>query len=140
MKEPLTSFSAGLLFSLGLGISGMTNPEKVLGFLDVFGNWDPSLVLVMVGGIATYATLFRLISKRSQSLLKLPLHIPAPRKADRPLFIGAAIFGIGWGIAGYCPGPALTSLGAFSLPALYAVVGMGVGMGLFEIGKRRGLL
>ena len=103
--------ASGLLFGFGLVLGGMTNPQKIVGFLDVSGVWDPSLALLMGGALAVTATLFPLIIKRDKPLLDTGLHLPARRDIDVPLVIGSALFGMGWGIAGYCPGPALASLG-----------------------------
>lgn len=109
MKK-LSAFVAGLLFGIGLLLAGMANPAKVLGFLDLAGNWDPSLALVMLGAIAVAWWPFHWAMGRSRSLLGAPMHIPATRSVDRRLIGGSLLFGIGWGIAGYCPGPALASL------------------------------
>ena len=99
--------TSGLLFGFGLVLGGMTNPQKIVGFLDVAGVWDPSLALVMAGALAVTATLFPLIIKRDKPLLDTGLHLPTRRDIDAPLVVGSALFGMGWGIAGYCPGPAL---------------------------------
>ena len=109
MKKNLTSFIAGGLFGMGLAVSQMINPEKVIGFLDVFGNWDPSLALVLLAAVVVSSIGFRFVLKQPQSLLGEALHLPMRRDIDRPLILGAAIFGIGWGLAGYCPGPALAA-------------------------------
>ena len=103
-------FFAGLLFGLGLTVSAMVNPAKVVGFLDLFGNWDPSLALVMGGGLAVTIPAFQLILKRDKPLLESRFFLPASKDIDRRLIGGAILFGVGWGIAGLCPGPALTSL------------------------------
>lgn len=106
----LAAFAAGLLFGLGLAISRMIDPAKVQGFLDLAGRWDPSLAFVMLGAVAVAALGFRLAKSRSQPLLEPGFQAPAKRAVDGPLLGGALIFGIGWGIVGYCPGPALASL------------------------------
>lgn len=126
-------FLAGLLFAVGLAISGMTQPSKVVGFLDFFGNWDPSLAFVM-GGAVTINTLFwRMFHKRKHPLLAQKFHLPECTQIDRPLVLGAAIFGIGWGLGGYCPGPGIASMASLQAPALVFVAAMAVGMYLFAI-------
>ena len=115
------AFAAGLLFGLGLSLGGMTQPAVVLGFLDIFGAWDPRLVFVMAGAVLTTAIGYRLVLRRSRPLLAERFQWPTSRRIDTRLIGGAALFGIGWGIAGYCPGPALASLGA-GVPALLVLV------------------
>jgi hypothetical protein len=110
MIGALSAFGAGLLFGIGLWVSGMANPKKVLAFLDVAGNWDPSLLLVMAGAVAVTAAAFRPTLKRAAPLLEPKFVTPTRRDIDWPLLGGAAVFGAGWGIGGYCPGPALTAL------------------------------
>ena len=128
-KLNISSFICGILFSIGLGISGMTQPQKVIGFLDVFGEWDPSLAFVMGGAVLSYLALQLLIQRNfSIPLLGGSFQIPSRKDLDRSLIIGALLFGSGWGLGGYCPGPAITSLGSGSLNALLFVVAMGVGM------------
>src|SRR5690606_23616134 len=104
--KALTYFLSGLLFSLGLIISGMTRPQKIIGFLDFLGNWDPSLSLVMVGAIAVHFPAYLWVKGRSQPLWSGSFAVPSRRDVDLRLAAGAALFGIGWGLAGYCPGPA----------------------------------
>jgi uncharacterized membrane protein YedE/YeeE len=128
----LFSWLAGLIFSIGLIISGMTNPEKVIGFLDLAGAWDPSLAFVMIGGIAMASIGFFVARKRTLSMLGLPMRIPTQRQIDRPLMIGSLIFGIGWGLAGICPGPALVLVGGGITQGIVFVIAMIAGMGLFE--------
>lgn len=128
----LTSLLAGLVFGLGLILSGMANPAKVLGFLDLFGRWDPSLAFVMGGAVAVSAVAFSIARRRSVSLLGAAMKLPTARQIDRRLVIGSVLFGIGWGIAGFCPGPALVALGMGEAKALVFVVAMLAGMGLFE--------
>src|SRR5690606_37556201 len=98
-----------------LGISGMTQPGRVVGFLDVFGDWDPTLAFVMAGAVAVHFITYRLIRKRKSPLWAPKWHLPTDRKLDSKLVLGAVLFGVGWGLAGYCPGPALTSLASFTL-------------------------
>lgn len=124
------SFLSGVLFGVGLVLSGMVLPEKVIAFLDVFGEWDPSLAFVMLGAIGVNAVVFRMIRNRSQPLFGGVFQLPTRRDLDGPLIAGAAVFGVGWGLAGFCPGPALTSLAGGNELALYFVPAMMVGMAL----------
>lgn len=129
----LTAFVTGLIFGLGLILSEMTNPAKIIGFLDIFGNWDPSLVLVMLGAITVSAVSFKLTKSRQQSFFGQQIKLPKSSKIDYRLITGSLIFGVGWGLAGYCPGPALTSvlLGGYQ-PLIFAI-SMLIGMGVFEV-------
>src|SRR3954471_20327407 len=131
------SFAAGLVFGLGLILSGMANPAKVLGFLDLAGAWDPSLALVMVGAIAVGFVAFAVASARTTSYLGLPLKLPTGRDIDGRLLGGSLLFGAGWGVAGFCPGPALAALGMGELKAVVFVAAMLLGMGVFELLERR---
>jgi len=132
-KSNMISFFCGILFSIGLGISGMTQPQKVIGFLDVFGEWDPSLAFVMGGAVLSYFALQLWIQRNfSIPVMGGSFQIPSRKDLDRSLIIGALLFGSGWGLGGYCPGPAITSLGSGSLNALLFVVAMGVGMLLVD--------
>jgi uncharacterized membrane protein YedE/YeeE len=133
MKFILTTFLVGILFGLGLGLSGMTQPEKVIGFLDIFGDWDPSLIFVMVGAIAVHMGSYRLIVKRPSPILHPKFLIPTRRDIDSPLIVGSGLFGIGWGLGGYCPGPGITSLSSGSMSALYFVGAMLGGMVLYDV-------
>jgi hypothetical protein len=126
----VVAFFAGILFAVGLGVSGMTQPAKVLAFLDVTGRWDPSLALVMLGAIAVHAPLVRLILRRRTPVLSSAFSLPARSAIDGWLFFGAAVFGVGWGLAGLCPGPALTVLASGKPIALAFVAAMLAGMGL----------
>lgn len=128
---------AGAVFGIGLIASGMADPAKVLGFLDLAGPWDPSLAFVMGGAILVGAIAFTFARKRAQSLLGLQMRMPTATQLDRRLVGGSLLFGIGWGIAGFCPGPALVALGMGEQKALVFVVAMLVGMGLFELFERR---
>ncbi len=128
-----TSLLAGLVFGLGLIVSGMANPAKVLGFLDLAGAWDPSLAFVMGGAIAVAALAFAVASQRTLSMLGAAMKLPTSRDIDRRLVIGSLLFGIGWGVAGFCPGPGLVALGMGEAKALVFVVAMLAGMGLFEL-------
>jgi LPXTG-motif cell wall-anchored protein len=128
----LSQYAIGVLFGFGLIISGMSNPQKVLGFLDLAGLWDPSLIFVMLGAILVGLAGFYVVKKRSEAFFGGALHIPTRTDISRALVIGSFIFGIGWGIAGICPGPALVVLGAGYLKALVFVVAMLVGMRVCE--------
>ena len=121
-------FFSGLIFGLGLILAGMTEPLKVKGFLDIAGAWDPSLGLVMGGAIAVGAVAFALARRRKKSWSGAPMEIPTDQTTDKRLVIGGALFGIGWGIGGFCPGPALVALGSGSASAAIFVVAMLVGM------------
>lgn len=127
---------AGLLFGIGLIVSGMADPGKVLGFLDLAGAWDPSLALVMAGAIAVGAVAFGIAGKRTTSLLGLKMNLPSASRIDRRLVGGSLLFGIGWGIAGFCPGPALVALGMGQAKAAVFVLAMLAGMLLFEALER----
>jgi hypothetical protein len=133
----LASLLAGLVFGLGLIVSGMANPAKVLGFLDITGAWDPSLAFVMVGAIAVGAVAFAVARGHATSLLGAQMRLPEVRHIDRRLLAGSALFGVGWGLAGFCPGPALVALGMGEGKAAIFVVAMLVGMWLYEVLERR---
>ena len=128
---------AGLIFGFGLLLSGMGNPAKVLGFLDLAGNWDPSLLFVMGGAMAVAAVAFAVARTKTTSALKFPLVIPMNRHCDTKLILGSILFGIGWGLAGICPGPALLLLGAGFLKGLVFVAAMLIGMLIFEYQAHR---
>ena len=134
----MTIFSAllaGLLFGMGLIVSGMTDPSKVLGFLDVAGKWDPSLGFVMGGAIIIGLLVFPFASKRTESVLGSPMRLPTATTIDRRLVLGGLTFGVGWGLAGYCPGPALASLTHGGTKPWVFVIAMLVGMALFELAE-----
>ncbi|USX18077.1 YeeE/YedE family protein [Oxalobacteraceae bacterium OTU3REALA1] len=131
-----TALLAGLIFGLGLILSGMANPAKVLGFLDLAGAWDPSLMFVMGGAIGVAFVGFAAAARRKVTPTGEPINLPTARQIDRPLVIGALLFGIGWGIAGFCPGPALVGAGMLEPKALLFVLAMLAGMGLFEWRRR----
>ena len=132
----LSEFLVGLLFGLGLLLSGMTDPGKVIGFLDLSGMWDPSLAFVMGGAIAVGFFAFALAKKRTSSFLGGALHLPTSNQIDRRLLIGSALFGAGWGTAGFCPGPGLVSMAAGQPKAAVFVVAMLAGMLVFEMADR----
>jgi uncharacterized protein len=125
----VSAFIAGLVFAVGLGISGMTQPSKVIGFLDVTGNWDPTLLFVMIGAVSVYAAVFRAIQRR-QPVFAPAMQIPPPRPVDWRLLAGAAVFGVGWGLAGFCPGPAIVSLASGAGQIALFVAAMVGGMAL----------
>lgn len=133
----LLNLAAGMIFGLGLVISGMANPAKVLNFLDVAGNWDPSLAFVMLGAIAVTATGFRFVLRRPKPLLEQSFHLPGQSSIDRPLVIGSAIFGLGWGLFGFCPGPAITSLGLAATGTLVFVPMMLIGIAAAALIRKR---
>lgn len=126
-KQLVTSLISGALFGAGLVVGGMTNPRKVIAFLDVAGAWDPSLAFVMLGAIAVHFIAYRWVLGSASPLFADEFAIPKLRQVDPKLVGGAALFGVGWGIGGYCPGPGIVSLGAGSLDALVFVVTMAVG-------------
>jgi uncharacterized protein len=135
----LTEFLVGLLFGLGLLLSGMTDPAKVLGFLDLFGHWDPSLAFVMGGAIAVGFFAFALARQRSTNFLGGAMHLPRSTQIDQRLVLGGLTFGVGWGLAGFCPGPAIVSMAAGELKAVVFVAAMVAGMVIFELAERSGL-
>jgi uncharacterized membrane protein YedE/YeeE len=133
----LMALITGLVFGIGLIVAGMTNPAKVLGFLDLAGRWDPSLALVMAGAILVALPAFRIAARRRQSLLGEPMHLPTATRIDRRLVLGSIAFGAGWGLAGFCPGPALASLATGAVQPLIFCAAMLAGMGIFELIQRR---
>ena len=134
--QRIFEFLAGLLFGLGLMLSGMTDPSKVQGFLDLFGLRDPSLALVMGGAIAVGFFAFAIAKKRTRSFLGHPLELPAAETIDKRLVIGSAVFGVGWGLAGFCPGPGLVSMASGQEKAAIFVLAMVLGMVGFELLNR----
>jgi uncharacterized protein len=137
MKQFLVSFCLAVLFGLGLGLSGMTNPHKVQNFLDIFGSWDPSLLFVMLGAIGVNLVLFHFILKRRKPVLSNDWRISSKKELDRGLIVGSFLFGIGWGLAGFCPGPAVVSLSFFKPEVFVFFLAMILGMFLFQlVGKR----
>lgn len=128
-------FSLGGLFALGLVLSGMTMPQKVVGFLDILGDWDPSLAFVMVGAIGVHALLYPLITRRNSPVLEDQFQIPSRKDLDPSLLLGAALFGIGWGIGGFCPGPGIVSASSGQSSGLVFAGSMLLGMFLFKLTK-----
>lgn len=130
--QKLSAFIVGLLFGLGLILSGMTDPGKVQGFLDLFGNWDPSLAFVMGGAIAVGFFAYALAKQRTRSFLGGAMHLPKATSIDKRLVIGSLTFGAGWGLAGFCPGPGLVSMASGEVKGLVFVAAMVAGMAVFE--------
>ncbi|PWR19647.1 DUF6691 family protein [Zavarzinia compransoris] len=138
MARILTALAAGLVFGLGLALAGMTDPARVLGFLDLAGAWDPSLAFVMGAGVIVTFIGYRLVFARGRPLLAASFQVPTRRDIDLNLVGGAALFGIGWGLAGYCPGPALSSLVGGDLRVLYLVLAMVAGMLVVRLARAKG--
>jgi uncharacterized membrane protein YedE/YeeE len=136
MRSRLSEFVVGLIFGLGLLLSGMTDPGKVQGFLDLFGVWDPSLALVMGGAIGVGFFAFAIAKKRTRTFLGGALNLPKSNQIDKRLVLGAVLFGAGWGLAGFCPGPALVSMAAGEIKALAFVAAMLAGMLVYELADR----
>lgn len=133
----LSALVSGLIFGLGLLVSGLGNPAKVLAFLDLAGAWDPSLALVMGGAILVGLIAFQLAARRQRSVLDEPIRLPTRRDIDRRLVLGSLGFGVGWGLAGFCPGPAVMAIGAGEAKAVVFVLAMLAGMGVFELIERQ---
>jgi len=127
MKNTIT-FIAGLIFGLGLIVSGMTNPANIIGFLDITGYWNPSLAFVMLGGIATAFFAFRYMERKKLTVFNEHVHLPGTTHINKELVIGSVLFGIGWALAGFCPGPALVVLGTGSKQAGIFIIAMFVGI------------
>ena len=132
----LTALMSGLLFGLGLIISGMTDPSKIIGFLDLAGDWNPSLAFVMGGAVLVGLAAFRFAANRPKAILGHAMRLPTARHIDRRLVLGGLAFGAGWGLAGYCPGPALASLATGSSEPIIFVIAMLAGMAVFEVQDR----
>ena len=124
MSEKIFSLFSGIIFGVGLVISGMTNPEKVIGFLSITHNWDASLIFVMGGAIIVTAPFFYLLRNKNKSLLGLDINLPQKKDLDKKLFIGAFLFGAGWGLVGLCPGPAVSSIALFEPITLIFLLAM----------------
>jgi uncharacterized protein len=132
----LGALLAGLIFGIGLIVSGMANPANVLGFLDLAGNWNPSLAFVMVGAVGVASVGFAIARRLDRSLSGAPMRMPVATRIDRRLLAGSAVFGAGWGLAGFCPGPALVNLGSGESSAVLFVIAMLVGMAIFSVIER----
>lgn len=128
MKRNAAVFGTGALFAVGLALSGMTQPSKIIGFLDIAGDWDASLAFVMMGAIAVHFVAYRIIRRRSAPLFDAKFHVPTRKDIDLRLVLGAALFGVGWGLGGFCPGPGLVAAGGGSLHAVVFLVGMTCGI------------
>jgi len=133
MKNALAALVVGFIFALGLGLSGMTQPQKVIGFLDLFGQWDPSLIFVMIGAILVHFVTYKLIRKKNSPLLSSQWHVPTKKEITPALILGSFIFGVGWALGGFCPGPAVTSLASFDKTPIIFVASMLVGMLVFKV-------
>ena len=132
-KNSFSALLVGVLFAIGLSVAGMTQPQKILGFLDVFGAWDPSLMFAMVGAIGLHAAyIFLLKPKFKQPVLAVAYQIPVKNQLTASLFLGSALFGIGWALGGYCPGPAIVSLAKLSLSPVLFVASMLAGMAIYR--------
>lgn len=132
----LSAFAVGLTFGIGLIISGMTDPSKIIGFLNLAGPWDPSLAFVMGGAVAVGFIAFRFARRRTAAFLGGAMHLPTARQIDQRLVLGSLAFGVGWGLAGYCPGPAVVSVGMGQGKAVVFVVAMLAGMAIYELIER----
>jgi len=137
VRRAIVAFVCGLVFGAGLIISQMSNPAKVIGFLDVTGNWDPSLALVMAGAIAVFGVLYRLALRQGTPLLAPQFTLPEKDSLDAPLMVGALIFGVGWGLGGFCPGPAIVSAAFGDARVWVFLAAMIAGMLLYRMGLRR---
>lgn len=137
MKHRLSEFLVGLIFGLGLLISGMTDPAKVIGFLDLSGAWDPSLAFVMGGAIAVGIVAFAVARRQTTNFFGGVIRWPTATAIDKRLVMGSLLFGVGWGLAGFCPGPALVSLAAGVPKAMFFVAAMLLGMVIFDLAERR---
>lgn len=137
MQRTLSAFIAGLLFGVGLAVSQMTNPLKVLGFLDVAGDWDASLMLVLGGAVTVTFIAFRFVLRRTEPIFDSQFHLPKLSTVDKKLIGGSALFGVGWGIAGYCPGPGLASLSTLNSEAIVFVATLLAGMLVYRAFERQ---
>ena len=136
MNRLTSAFIGGLIFALGLGISGMTDANKVINYLNFAGDWDPSLAFVTIGALGVHLLLYRLILRRKSPLFCSQFHFPTRRDITPQLVVGSGLFGVGWGLGGYCPGPGLVSLSSFGLPAVVFVGSMFLGMTLHKVDLR----
>ena len=135
--QAVAGLFSGVLFGVGLALSGMAQPAKVLGFLDVAGAWDPSLAFVMAGAIGVYAPLYRFLLRTTKPVYVREFMVAMGGRIDTPLLLGAAMFGVGWGLGGYCPGPAFVSAGTGATQGLVFTLAMIAGMLVFEVQDRR---
>ena len=137
MKVLMGAFVTGVVFALGLGLSGMTDANKVIAFLNLAGQWDPSLAFVMVGAIGVHLVFYKLVMKRGSSFYGTEFKTPPTNKLEKRLVIGSAIFGVGWALGGYCPGPAISSMAGFSAEPLLFTGAMLAGMFVYDIILRK---
>ena len=137
MASKIVSFISGIIFGVGLSVSNMINPEKVLGFLDLFGQWDPSLIFVMMGAIIISAPIFILFRNKNKPLFADNFAMPTLKSVDKNLIIGSTTFGIGWGMVGFCPGPAISSLALLNTYSLFFVLSLLGGFLLTELVNRK---
>ena len=137
MKRLAVAFASGVIFAIGLGISGMTHPSKVLAFLDFGGDWDPSLALVMGGGVLVNLVFFQLALRRGAPLMAASFSVPPQARLDAALVGGSALFGVGWGLGGFCPGPAIVSAVTGAAPVVAFVVAMLASMAIFDFSLAR---
>jgi len=136
MSLVFAAFFSALLFGLGLGVAGMTQPAKIIGFLDITGDWDPSLVLVMLGAIAVHSVSYWLITKRESPILTAKFQIPTRRDIDPKLIVGSLLFGAGWGLGGFCPGPAIVASVSGGASVLVFLVSMCAGVYLHQVANK----
>ncbi len=136
MRLAALSLVAGVVFGIGLAVSKMVNPAKVLAFLDIAGNWDPSLIFVMGGGVVVFAVAFHLIHPRGRPLLAEAFSLPSAKEIDVRLIGGSVLFGVGWGLVGYCPGPAITSLAYGRGESLIFLIALVAGAALYNLVPR----
>ena len=129
------AFISATLFGLGLGISGMTDPANVIGFLDVFGDWRPALLFTMGGAVLVHSISYQIITRRASPILNVQFQDPKKREIDRNLIVGSTIFGLGWGLGGYCPGPAIASLVSGNMTGMIFVFSMLAGMAVFKLSE-----
>ena len=133
MKNLIAALLAGILFGVGLSVGGMTEASRIVGVLDIAGTWDPTLVIVLLAAVVSYFVLFRLVTPRSKPLFAVKFEIPTRRDINTQLISGSALFGVGWALSGYCPGPAVASLTAGQLQTIVVVVAMAAGMMLYDL-------
>lgn len=134
MKNIAAALISGLLFGVGLTLGGMTQPSRIVGVMDVTGVWDPTLVFLFLAAVGTYHVIYRLAVPRGKPLFATNFEIPTRKDINPPLLSGAALFGVGWALSGYCPGPAVVSLGSGQAQAIVVVVAIAAGMALFDLG------
>lgn len=137
LNEKQAALLSGFIFGIGLVVAGMTQPHKVVNFLDLFGNWDPSLMFVMGGAVMLHTVTYYLVRKQGNPLLVKQWQVPTKTQITKPLMVGAVLFGMGWGLAGFCPGPALVSVVSLEVNSLLFVSAMIIGMGIFKLLDRK---